>query len=47
MRARLQAYQAQTAPLIDYYASRKLLRPVAGTGSIDEINRALVTLLEG
>jgi adenylate kinase len=47
MRARLQAYQEQTTPLIEYYASRKLLRPVAGTGSIDEINRALVSILEG
>lgn len=47
MRARLQTYQEQTAPLIEYYAARGLLRPIVGTGSIDEINRSLVTLLEG
>ncbi len=47
MRARLQVYEEQTAPLIEYYASKSLLRSVAGTGSIDEINRNLVCFLEG
>ena len=47
MRARLQTYQEQTTPLIDYYSTRDLLRPVDGLGSIDEINRTLVSLLEG
>lgn len=47
LRARLSAYDSQTAPLIDYYKSLSLLRPVDGLGSIQEINAALVQLLEG
>ena len=47
MRARLLTYESQTAPLIDYYSSLSLLRPVDGLGSIQEINSSLVRLLEG
>jgi adenylate kinase len=47
MRARLITYESQTAPLIDYYSSLSLLRPVDGLGSIQEINSSLVRLLEG
>lgn len=34
---RLAVYQAQTVPLIDFYAARGVLRRVAGTGPIDGI----------
>lgn len=34
---RLSVYQAQTVPLIDFYAARGVLRRVVGTGPIDEI----------
>jgi len=47
LRARLAAYDAQTAPLIDYYKALSLLRPVNGLGSIQDINNALVHILEG
>lgn len=47
MTARLQAYESQTAPLIEYYSRLCLVRPVNGLGSIPEINSALVRLLEG
>lgn len=47
MRARLATYELQTAPLIDYYRSRSLLRPVDGLGSIAEINSTLMHILEG
>jgi adenylate kinase len=47
MRNRLDVYEKQTAPLISYYGERSLLRPVAGTGSIDEIQRKLLQILEG
>ncbi|NVN97766.1 MAG: adenylate kinase [Geobacteraceae bacterium] len=47
MRARLLTYESQTAPLIAYYSSLGFLRPVDGLGSIQEINGALVSLLEG
>lgn len=47
LRARLSAYESQTAPLIDYYSSRSLLRPVDGLGSIHEINNTISRILEG
>lgn len=34
---RLQVYERQTAPLIDYYRGRGLLKTVAATGSVDEV----------
>ena len=34
---RLRVYDAQTAPLIEYYDGKSLLRRVDGIGSIDEI----------
>lgn len=37
IKKRLDVYNAQTAPLFDYYKSKGILKSVAGTGSIDEI----------
>lgn len=37
IRRRLDVYEAQTAPLIDYYGKRGILKSVMGVGSIDEI----------
>ena len=37
IKKRLEVYNAQTAPLIDYYGKKSILKSVAGTGSIDEI----------
>ncbi len=47
MRTRLEVYVAQTAPLIEYYGREQKLRTVIGTGSIDDIQGALVKILEG
>jgi adenylate kinase len=41
VRARLVAYNAQTAPLLPYYRERSLLMSVDGMGSIDEVTRAI------
>jgi adenylate kinase len=46
MRARLLTYESQTAPLIEYYASLGLLRPVDGFGSIQDISDSLSKILE-
>lgn len=47
LRTRLEAYRAQTAPLVEYYARSGLLRTVDGMAPIDAvteaINRALAT----
>jgi adenylate kinase len=47
MSNRLQVYEQQTAPLIEYYANESLLRPVLGVGSIDDIQARLVAIVEG
>jgi len=46
MRARLLTYESQTAPLIQYYSTLGLLRPVDGLGSIHDINESLAQVLE-
>jgi adenylate kinase len=46
MRNRLEVYERQTAPLISYYGTKSLLRSVAGTGSIEEIQQKLLQMLE-
>lgn len=47
MRARLQAYGTQTAPLISYYESRNLLRRVNGLGAIQNVHASIAEILEG
>jgi adenylate kinase len=41
VRNRLGVYERQTAPLLDYYRKRGLLRTVSGEGAIDKIRQAL------
>ena len=45
MRRRLEVYEAQTAPLISYYAERKLLRTVDGMGTMESIQGSLVGII--
>lgn len=47
MLRRLEVYEDQTAPLIAYYGEESLLRTVYGIGSIDDIQRRLLGILEG
>jgi adenylate kinase len=42
---RLQVYEQQTAPLIDYYASRELLRVVKAEGAVEDVFQRLQTAL--
>jgi adenylate kinase len=44
--ARLEAYHAQTAPLLPYYAARGTLKPVDGMAGIDEVAAAIDGILE-
>jgi adenylate kinase len=37
IKKRLEVYNSQTSPLIDYYSKKGILKSVNGTGSIDEI----------
>ncbi len=45
LRGRLAAYRVQTAPLVDYYSARGVLRSVDGMAPIDEVSGALDSLL--
>lgn len=45
IKRRLDVYDAQTAPLIDYYKKSGILKSVAGTGNIDEIFNKVCSLL--
>jgi adenylate kinase len=47
LKTRLHAYRVQTAPLIDYYAQRRVLRTVDGMAPIPEVTRAIDAVLGG
>jgi adenylate kinase len=46
LRKRLAAYREQTAPLIDYYAKKGVLRTVDGMQGITEVARAIEQAIE-
>jgi adenylate kinase len=45
IRHRLEVYERETAPLIDYYRRQGLLRCIVGVGTIDEIFQRVAMLL--
>jgi adenylate kinase len=45
IRQRLEVYERETAPLIDYYRRQGLLRCIVGVGTIDEIFQRVAVLL--
>ncbi len=47
MRKRLLVYDQQTEPLIEYYAREFLLRTVNGKGSIEDIQKEIISIIEG
>lgn len=47
MRNRLEVYEQQTSPLVEYYKKESLLRSVEGVGSIEEIQHKIVSVLQG
>ena len=47
VRSRLQAYHAQTEPLIDYYTAAGKLRSVDGMGDIEAVHRQIEEALDG
>lgn len=46
IRERMRVYEAQTAPLLDYYRARGLLIEVSGMGSVEEVSKAVMAALE-
>ncbi|MCD6430137.1 MAG: adenylate kinase [Deltaproteobacteria bacterium] len=47
IKVRLENYHNQTAPLIDFYSSKDLLRSIPGTGSPDDIYAAIMAVVTG
>ncbi len=47
IRNRLDVYNKQTQPLIDYYTGKNLLRPILGEGEIKEILAKVCAVLDG
>jgi len=46
IRKRLQVYEEQTAPLIDYYKAKGNLRTVKGVGPMDEVSERIFKALD-
>jgi adenylate kinase len=46
VRSRLAAYHAQTAPLIDFYGSKGLLKSIDGMADIDEVTKQINSVLD-
>ncbi|MBN9052034.1 MAG: adenylate kinase [Rhizobiales bacterium] len=47
LKKRLDAYRAQTAPLIDYYGGKGTLSVIDGMAAIDAVERAILAILKG
>ncbi len=47
VRARLEAYRQQTAPILPYYEKKGILKQVDGMADIDEVTKQLKTIVEG
>jgi adenylate kinase len=45
LKKRLDAYRAQTAPLVTYYSGKDMLKTVDGMATIDEVSAALARVL--
>jgi adenylate kinase len=45
IKKRLDVYQKQTAPLIDYYSRKNIMKTVMGVGSIDDIFKKVTAVL--
>jgi adenylate kinase len=45
IKKRLEVYQQQTAPLIDYYSKKNIMKTVMGTGSISDIFNKVTAVL--
>jgi adenylate kinase len=42
---RIDVYQSETAPLVDYYRERGLLKTVDGIGSVDDVSARILAIL--
>jgi adenylate kinase len=47
LKTRLKAFREQTAPILPYYQNRGLLKAINGMASVDDVYKALDTVLKG
>ncbi len=47
IKKRLTEYESKTAPLVDYYKGKKILKSIDGTGSIDDIFKKVISATGG
>jgi len=47
IRKRLQVYESQTAPMVDFYKKQGVLKTIPGTGSLDEVFGRISSLVAG
>lgn len=45
-RNRMRVYEEQTSPVVDYYAERGVLTRILGDGSIEDVHRLLLSVLD-
>ncbi|MCY4367084.1 MAG: adenylate kinase [Chloroflexi bacterium] len=45
IQVRIGVYQKQTAPVLDFYRERGLLKEISGVGAVEEINARAITVL--
>jgi adenylate kinase len=46
IRKRIQVYEKETVPVLEFYRSRNLLAEISGTGSVKEVNARVMAALE-
>lgn len=46
VRKRIEAYNEQTKPLLQYYTDRKVLAPIDGLGTIEEVRKRIEQVFE-
>ena len=46
IRARMQVYEQQTAPLLEYYGQQELLSEVDGMGTVDDVAARIREVIE-
>jgi adenylate kinase len=46
IRHRLEVYEAQTAPVIDYYSKKGALRTVQGVGRVEDVSQRIFDILD-
>lgn len=47
IKTRMQIYEQETLPMVNYYKARRRLHSIDGTQAIDEVTKAIETIIDG